>query len=254
MPRAQRQAPREPSQPAAPGGTAAHSGPVLGGDSSLGSCHFKALLMSLTRKGSLPVAPSLVPSVSTIPTPSHMPRTSAEVPSTFVRRREPTLSAETEAFPRHLWALLAFSGGLGRRRLHRAPIRAALRPRVVARAFHSGYVPAVPHAGPTQLTQVVQAAGDAGQEAELVQETPGLRREDRWWGLGQAPEGRPPRGEQGGQVPPRVPPQRQAVQALPSVPCDSAPGQDAPALPWPCTFTFQPLQGPGQRRALFLPM
>lgn len=112
-----------------------------------------------------------------IPTPSHGTRTSPEIPSTFVQRREPHLSAETEAFPRHLWALLDFSGGLGRRRFHHAPVGAALRARVVARAFHGGHVSTVPHAGPTQLAQVVQAAGNAGQKPELVQQAPGLRRE-----------------------------------------------------------------------------
>lgn len=47
------------------------------------------------------------------PPPTNMLRTSSEVPSTLVQRREPNLSTETEAVPRCLWALLALSGGLG---------------------------------------------------------------------------------------------------------------------------------------------
>lgn len=50
---------------------------------------------------------------------------------------------------------------------------------MVASTLHSWHVPAVPHARPTQLTQVMQAAGDPWQKAELVQETPGLQREER---------------------------------------------------------------------------
>lgn len=48
---------------------------------------------------------------------------------------------------------------------------------MVAGTLHSWHVPAVPHACPTELTQVVEAAGDPWQKTELVQETPGLQRE-----------------------------------------------------------------------------
>lgn len=50
---------------------------------------------------------------------------------------------------------------------------------MVAGTLHSWHVPTVPHACPTQLTQVMEAAGDPWQKAELVQETPGLQREVR---------------------------------------------------------------------------
>lgn len=88
------------------------------------------------------------------------------------------LSAEAKAVLRRLWALLAFPQGLGGRHLHRAPIGTALRAWMVAGALHRGHIAAVPHACPAQLTQIVQAAGDPGQEAELVQQTPRLQRED----------------------------------------------------------------------------
>lgn len=45
---------------------------------------------------------------------------------------------------------------------------------MLAGALHGGYVAAVPHPRPTQLAQVVQAARDPGQQAELVEEAAGL--------------------------------------------------------------------------------
>lgn len=101
----------------------------------------------------------------------------AEVPSPLVQRREPNLSAETKAFSGRLWTLPAFSGGLGGRRLHGTPVRAAFRPWVLARTLHGRHVTAVPHASPTQLAQVMQATGDPRQEAKLVQQTPRLQTE-----------------------------------------------------------------------------
>lgn len=79
----------------------------------------------------------------------------AEVPSPLVQSREPNLSAETKAFSGRLWTLPAFSGGLGGRRLHGTPVRAAFRPWVLACTLHGRHVTAVPHASPTQLAQVM---------------------------------------------------------------------------------------------------
>lgn len=155
----------------------------------------------------------------------------------LVQRGEPRLSAETEAFPRRLPALLAFSGGLGRGRLHGAPIGTALRVRVVARALHGGHVAAVPHAGPAQLTQVVQAAGDAGQEAELVQQAPRLRERTGRGGWRRLPNAFLERVSPAAQGPVSVP-------ALPSVPSDSAPGWDAPALRRPRGVALRPPPSP----------
>lgn len=45
---------------------------------------------------------------------------------------------------------------------------------MVARALHSGDEATVPHACPTQLAEVVQAAGDAGEQVELIEQAPGL--------------------------------------------------------------------------------
>lgn len=47
---------------------------------------------------------------------------------------------------------------------------------MVARALDSRDEATVPHACPTQLAEVVQAAGDAGQQVELIEQTPGLER------------------------------------------------------------------------------
>lgn len=44
----------------------------------------------------------------------------------------------------------------------------------MARALHSGDEATVPHSCPTQLAEVVQAAGDAGQQVELIEQTPRL--------------------------------------------------------------------------------
>lgn len=48
---------------------------------------------------------------------------------------------------------------------------------MVARALHSGDETTVPHACPTQLAKVVQAAGNAGEQVELIEQTPGLEGE-----------------------------------------------------------------------------
>lgn len=49
-----------------------------------------------------------------------------------------------------------------------ASIGAALRVRMLSGTFYSGNVTAVPHSGPAQLTQVVQAARDPGKQPELI--------------------------------------------------------------------------------------
>lgn len=120
------------SQPVSPGRVAVHASPAIGGaDFSLGS--WWVLLLSLPDSDFVlnmksfpscrPRAFSLcfyhpVPSMP-IPTPSHVFRTWLRPPhpssstgsSTYLQK--PNLSSETEAFPRRLWALPAFSGGLG---------------------------------------------------------------------------------------------------------------------------------------------
>lgn len=187
----QRWATREPSKPASPGRVVVHPGPaVWGADFSLGSWwvlflarpdsnfvfNTKSFPSCCSRAFSfLPFLPSCP--LHTHPHPLPHAWDPAEVPSPLVQRREPNLSAETEAFSGHLWALPAFSGGLGGRHLHGAPIRAAFRPWVLARALHGRHVTAVPHASPTQFAQVMQATGDPRQEAKLVQQTPRLQRE-----------------------------------------------------------------------------
>lgn len=94
-----------------------------------------------------------------------------------------------------------------------APVRAALRPRVVACALHGGHVAAVPHAAAAQLAQVVQAAGDPGPQAELVQQTPRLQREG-------AVRGREPLCLQADRVPGSGP----GPASAPSHPAGSGPG------------------------------
>lgn len=74
-------------------------------------------------------------------------------------------------------AFLAFTSWFRRRHFHQPPIRAALGLWVVARALHSRDEATVPHACPTELAEVVQAAGDAGQQVELIEQTPGLEGE-----------------------------------------------------------------------------
>lgn len=85
----------------------------------------------------------------------------------------PQLFSESKDVP-CFQASLAFASWLRSSRFRQPPVRAALGLGVMARALHGGDEAAVPHAGPTQLAQVVQAAGDAGQEVELVQQTPRL--------------------------------------------------------------------------------
>lgn len=48
---------------------------------------------------------------------------------------------------------------------------------MVARALHSRDEATVPHACPAELAEVVQAAGDAGQQVELIEQAPGLEGE-----------------------------------------------------------------------------
>ena len=136
------------SQPVSPGRVAVHASPAIGGaDFSLGS--WWVLLLSLPDSDFVlnmksfpscrPRAFSLcfyhpVPSLP-LPTPPHMvpawlgpppPPTTSHVFRTWLRPphpssstgsstylQKPNLSSETEAFPRRLWALPAFSGGLG---------------------------------------------------------------------------------------------------------------------------------------------
>lgn len=43
--------------------------------------------------------------------------------------------------------------------------------------FYGRDVTAIPHSGPAQFTQVVQAAGNSGKKAELVEQTTCLRLE-----------------------------------------------------------------------------
>lgn len=50
---------------------------------------------------------------------------------------------------------------------------------MLARALHRGDVAAVPHPWAAQLAQVMEAAGDPGQQAELVEEAAGLEQTDR---------------------------------------------------------------------------
>lgn len=40
---------------------------------------------------------------------------------------------------------------------------------MLSRTFYGGNVTAVPHAGPAQLTQVMQAARDPGKQPELIE-------------------------------------------------------------------------------------
>lgn len=54
---------------------------------------------------------------------------------------------------------------------------------MLAGTFHGGDVAAVPHPRPAQLAQVVQAARDPRQQAELVEEAAGLEAEGRKRGL-----------------------------------------------------------------------
>jgi len=44
----------------------------------------------------------------------------------------------------------------------------------MARALHGGDEATVPHSCATELAEVVQAAGDAGQQVELIQQAPRL--------------------------------------------------------------------------------
>lgn len=74
-------------------------------------------------------------------------------------------------------ALLAFTSCFGRRHFHQPPVGAALGLGVVARALHSRDEATVPHACPAELAEVVQAAGDAGQQVELIEQAPGLEGE-----------------------------------------------------------------------------
>lgn len=71
-------------------------------------------------------------------------------------------------------ASLAFASWFRRRHFRQSPVRAALALRVMARALHSGDEATVPHSCPTQLAEVMQAAGDAGQQVELIEQTPRL--------------------------------------------------------------------------------
>lgn len=50
-----------------------------------------------------------------------------------------------------------------------ASIGAALRVRMLSGTFYGGNVTTVPHAGPAQLTQVVQTARDPGKQPELIE-------------------------------------------------------------------------------------
>lgn len=45
---------------------------------------------------------------------------------------------------------------------------------MIPSTFHSRDVATVPHASSTQLTQIMQTAGDPGQQAELIQQTSSL--------------------------------------------------------------------------------
>lgn len=85
----------------------------------------------------------------------------------------PQLFSESKDVP-CFQASLAFASWLRSRRFRQPPVRAALGLGVMARALHGGDEAAVPHSRPTQLAQVVQAAGDAGQEVELIEQTPRL--------------------------------------------------------------------------------
>lgn len=51
---------------------------------------------------------------------------------------------------------------------------------MLAGTFHGGDVAAVPHPRPAQLAQVVQAARNPGQQAELVEEAAGLEVGRQW--------------------------------------------------------------------------
>lgn len=73
----------------------------------------------------------------------------------------PQLFSESKDVP-CFQASLAFASWFRRRRFRQPPVRAALGLRVMARALHGGDEATVPHPCPTQLAEVVQAAGDAG--------------------------------------------------------------------------------------------
>lgn len=114
---------------------------------------------------------------------------------------------------------------------------------MLACALHGGHVTTVPHASPTQLAQVMQAAGDPRQEAKLIEQTPCLQTERT--GSDEGVGGQPVAREQGQQYPaPKGSPCARSGRGLclprPFQHRDPAEGRDSHGIPGavlPCGLT-----------------